>query len=71
MENHPSSKIPSQISSKYITVQDIKLHYLEAGEGDVILMLHGFPTAAYLWRNIMPKIAETHRVIALDLYESV
>jgi len=30
-------------------------------------MLHGFPTSAYLWRNIMPKIAETHRAIALDL----
>ena len=63
MKNSPSS----QILNKFITVQNIKLHYLEAGEGDVVLMLHGFPTAAYLWRNIMPKISETHRVIALDL----
>ena len=33
----------------------------------MVLLLHGFPTAAYMWRNIMPKLAETHRVIALDL----
>ena len=63
----PPSKISPEISSKYLTVKGIKLHYLEAGEKEVVLMLHGFPTSAYLWRNIMPKIAKTHRVIALDL----
>lgn len=63
----PSVPIPQQIVSKFLTVKDIKLHYLEAGEKEVVLMLHGFPTSAYLWRNVMPKIAETHRVIALDL----
>lgn len=67
MPTIPTTKIPQQIASKYLIVNDIKLHYLEAGEKEVVLMLHGFPTSAYLWRNIMPKIAETHRVIALDL----
>lgn len=67
MKNTSSSKIHNSISSKYITVDNIKLHYLEAGAKEVVLMLHGFPTSAYLWRNIMPKIAETHRAIALDL----
>lgn len=67
MINTPSSKIHDSISSKYVTVNDIKLHYLEAGENEVVVMLHGFPTSAYLWRNIMPKVAETHRAIALDL----
>lgn len=67
MNSSPSAKIPNQVSSNYITVNGIKIHYLEAGEKEVILMLHGFPTSAYLWRNTMPKLAETHRVIALDL----
>ncbi len=67
MPVNPSANIPQQVASKYLTVNDIKLHYLEAGEKEVVLMLHGFPTSAYLWRNIMPKLAETHRVIALDL----
>ena len=71
MPTIPAAQIPQQVVSKYSTVKEIKLHYLEAGGNaeakEVVLMLHGFPTAAYLWRNIMPKVAETHRVIALDL----
>lgn len=71
MPTIPTAQIPQQVVSKYLTVNDIKLHYLEARgkaeEKEVVLMLHGFPTAAYLWRNIMPRVAETHRVIALDL----
>ena len=70
MPTNPSAKIPQQVTSKYLRVNDIKLHYLEAGEttkDEIVLMLHGFPTAAYLWRNIVPKVAATHRVIALDL----
>lgn len=65
----PTTNLPDKISSKYITVDDIKLHYLTGGKKgtEAVLMLHGFPTSAYLWRNIMPKVAETHQVIALDL----
>ena len=59
--------IPAGIQSHTVTVNDLNLHYLEAGDGNPILLLHGWPTSAYLWRNIMPKLAETHRVIALDL----
>ena len=54
-------------SSRYITANALNLHYLEAGEGDPILLLHGFPTNAHLYRNIIPTLATTHRVIALDL----
>lgn len=63
----PSLILHASIASKYVMVDKIKLHYLEAGEKEVVLMLHGFPTSAYLWRNIIPKISETHRAIALDL----
>ena len=54
-------------SSHYITVRNLHLHYLEAGEGDPILLLHGFPTSSHLYRNILPTLAKTHRAIALDL----
>ncbi len=54
-------------SSHHLTVNSLNLHYLEAGEGDPILLLHGFPTSSHLWRNVMPELAETHRVIAIDL----
>jgi pimeloyl-ACP methyl ester carboxylesterase len=54
-------------SSHYTTVNTRRLHYLEAGEGDPILLLHGFPTSSHLYRNVIPTLAKTHRAIALDL----
>ena len=54
-------------TSHFTTVNNLRLHYLEAGEGDPILLLHGFPTSSHLWRNVMPELAKTHRVIAIDL----
>src|SRR5258708_3584542 len=41
--------------------------YLEAGEGDPIVLLHGNPTSSYLWRNIIPHLEDLGRVIAPDL----
>ena len=63
----PSPQVSDEIARRYITVDNIKLHYLEEGKGEVVLLLHGFPTSSYLYRNIIPTIAKTHRVIALDL----
>ena len=56
-----------KIESKYIMVNDIKIHYLIAGEGEPILFIHGFPTSSYLWRNIISEISEKYKVIAIDL----
>ncbi len=41
--------------------------YVEAGEGDPIVFLHGNPTSSYLWRNIIPYLTEHGRCIAPDL----
>ena len=59
--------IPPEIKSEFVEVDDLRLHYLTAGTGETVLLLHGWPTSAYLWRNVMPAMAQTHRVIALDL----
>ena len=48
-------------TSHYTTVNSVRLHYLEAGEGDPILLLHGFPTSSHLYRNILPNLGKTHR----------
>ncbi|MEM7102802.1 MAG: alpha/beta fold hydrolase [Bacteroidota bacterium] len=55
------------LSSNFTTVDQLKIHYTEAGSGDVILLLHGWPTSAYLWRNMLPNLATKYRVIAVDL----
>ena len=43
------------------------MHYIDEGEGDPILFLHGNPTSAYLWRNILPHLSPRGRCIAPDL----
>ena len=43
------------------------MHYVDEGEGDPILFLHGNPTSMYLWRNIMPFVEAQGRVLAVDL----
>jgi haloalkane dehalogenase len=54
--------------SNYAQIGDgSRIHYIEEGEGDPIVLVHGAPTHAYLWRNVIPHLSDTHRVIALDL----
>ncbi len=44
-----------------------QMAFVEMGEGDPIIFQHGNPTSSYLWRNIMPHVADLGRCIALDL----
>lgn len=43
------------------------MHYVDEGEGETVLLLHGNPTWSYLWRNIIPHLSGLRRVIAPDL----
>ncbi len=52
---------------KYVEVEGLRMAYVEAGAGDPILMLHGEPTWSYLYRHMIPPLAEVGRVIAPDL----
>ncbi|MBD3419121.1 MAG: haloalkane dehalogenase [Chitinivibrionales bacterium] len=53
--------------SRYINVHGSDMHYIEQGEGDPVLFLHGNPTSSYLWRNIIPHVSPHARCIAPDL----
>jgi len=52
---------------QFVDVSGKRIAYLEAGTGDPIVLLHGNPTSSYLWRNIIPELERTGRVIAPDL----
>jgi haloalkane dehalogenase len=52
---------------KTIEVMGKTMAYVEMGEGDPIVFQHGNPTSSYLWRNVMPHLADQGRCIALDL----
>jgi haloalkane dehalogenase len=65
--------VPENISadfpyeSRFVTVKGSRMHYVEQGQGDPILFVHGNPTSSYLWRNVIPQLTGSGRCIALDL----
>jgi pimeloyl-ACP methyl ester carboxylesterase len=48
-------------------VNDVRLHYVTAGQGDPVVLLHGWPETWYQWRKIIPALAERYTVIAPDM----
>ena len=52
---------------KYLEINNKKMAFIDEGEGDPILFLHGNPTSSYLWRNIIPHVQGMGRIIAPDL----
>jgi haloalkane dehalogenase len=55
------------LAKKTVEVLDSRMAYHERGEGRPVLLLHGNPTSSYLWRNVLPELAERGRLIAPDL----
>ncbi|RKD73609.1 pimeloyl-ACP methyl ester carboxylesterase [Sinobaca qinghaiensis] len=54
---------------QYAEVNGITVHYVQAGTNTAkpVLLLHGFPQSWLIWRDLIPKLAEDHYVLALDL----
>jgi pimeloyl-ACP methyl ester carboxylesterase len=57
----------SAISSRFAEMNGTKLHYLTAGHGPALLLLHGYAETSRMWRPIIPRFAEKFTVIAPDL----
>jgi alpha/beta hydrolase fold len=58
----------SDVREGYADIGDMRLHYVEAGEGPLVVLLHGFPEFWYGWRRqIQPLAAAGFRVVAPDL----
>ncbi len=55
------------VESRTVHVEGLDLHYLEAGSGPPVLLLHGWPSNAGLYRHALPVIGASRRAIALDL----
>lgn len=63
--NMISATLPYQKQRR--RVLGIEMAYVEIGEGDPIVLLHGNPTSSYLWRNVLPYLQPRSRCIAPDL----
>ena len=51
----------------YADVGEVRIHYVTAGQGPVVVLLHGWPQTWYMWRSIIPALATRFRVVAPDL----
>jgi pimeloyl-ACP methyl ester carboxylesterase len=58
---------PLPIESKFADANGVKLHYLMTGQGEPVLLLHGFAQSSHMWRPLMRELAKNHTVIAADL----
>jgi pimeloyl-ACP methyl ester carboxylesterase len=60
---------PKKIRYRSRQIGDVEVFYREAGPADapVVLLLHGFPTASHMFRDLMPLLADRYRLIAPDL----
>jgi pimeloyl-ACP methyl ester carboxylesterase len=63
------SDAADQMRFHKVSVDDFEVFYREAGPANapVLLLLHGFPTASHMFRDLMPQLADKYRVIAPDL----
>jgi pimeloyl-ACP methyl ester carboxylesterase len=51
----------------YADLGEVRLHYVTAGEGDAVVLLHGWPQTWHMWRDVIPGLAARYRIIAPDL----
>jgi pimeloyl-ACP methyl ester carboxylesterase len=55
------------LSHEYAHVGGVRLHYVTAGEGEPVVLLHGWPQTWFMWRDVIPGLAAHHRVVAVDM----
>lgn len=55
------------LSHHFASLGDVQLHYVTAGTGFPLVLLHGWPQSWYAWRHVLPALAAKYRVIAPDL----
>jgi pimeloyl-ACP methyl ester carboxylesterase len=54
-------------TATFAQVEGARVHFVDVGQGPAIVMIHGFAASLETWRGMIPELAKTHRVLALDL----
>lgn len=55
------------VQHHHASINGIQMHYVEAGQGDLVLLLHGFPESWYSWRHQIAALSPHYRIVAPDL----
>ncbi len=59
--------MPHRFQHDFADLGEVTLHYVTAGGGPAVVLLHGWPQTWYMWRDLIPGLAARYRVIAPDL----
>ena len=67
----PPARVPETLAelipeSRFVEVDGAKLHFVQAGEGSDVVLLHGIGASVYIWRFVFPLLQSRHRVTAFD-----
>jgi len=54
-------------TATWVTINDTRVRYVDVGQGPAVVLIHGFASSLDAWANVIPVLAKSHRVIALDL----
>lgn len=64
----PFERVRAEVGdAAYVRVAGQHVHVEQAGEGESVVLLHGFGGSTYLWRQVTPRLAARFRVVAIDL----
>lgn len=55
------------LEARFDTVEGLRVRYVRAGVGPAVVLLHGFGSSIYTWKDVLPGLAESRAVLALDL----
>lgn len=67
METYDEWTETQETATVTVDGHDLQVAYTDAGAGDPVVFLHGIPTNSFLWREVVPAVAEDHRAIAPDM----
>jgi pimeloyl-ACP methyl ester carboxylesterase len=57
----------TRFAQQYVQVNGTRLNVFTAGQGDAVVLLHGYPQNSHVWRHVAPELAKKYRVIVPDL----
>lgn len=61
------ASVPHAESSRFVEVGGIRVHYQEKGTGTPLVLIHGYTSSSYTWKDVFEPLGKKYRVIAIDL----
>jgi pimeloyl-ACP methyl ester carboxylesterase len=59
--------VPNSAYSRFVEIDGVRLHYQEKGTGTPLVLIHGYTSSTYSWKDVFEPLAKNFRVIAVDL----